>query len=63
MKQLGFMAILTLFMVVCVQAVSGWGLVVGALTFQEYLSVWAPLMALAVGFWFGQQRPASGGAS
>jgi hypothetical protein len=58
MKQLGFMALLTLMLVVCVQLVSGWGLLAGKLTFQEYVNVWAPLMALAVGFWFGQQRPA-----
>lgn len=57
MKQLGFMALLTLFLVACVQAVSGWGLLADRITFQEYLSVWSPIMALAVGFWFGQQRP------
>lgn len=59
MKQLGFMAILTLFLVACVQAVSAWGLFADRVSFQEYLAVWAPLMALAVGFWFGQQRPAA----
>lgn len=59
MKQLGFMALLTLFLVACVQAVSGWGLLADRITFQEYLSVWSPIMALAVGFWFGQQRPAT----
>ena len=59
MKQLGFMALLTLFLVLCVQAASGWGLIAGKVTFQEYLSVWSPIMALAVGFWFGQQRPAT----
>lgn len=59
MKQLGFMAILTLFLVACVQVVSAWGLLSGKIAFQEYLAVWAPLMALAVGFWFGQQRPAA----
>lgn len=58
MKQLGFMALLTLALVLCVQIVSAWGMLAGALSFQEYLSVWSPLMALAVGFWFGQQRPA-----
>jgi len=59
MKQLGFMAILTLFLVVCVQAVSAWGLVNGAIAFNDYLAVWSPLLALAIGFWFGQQRPAA----
>lgn len=57
MKQLGFMALLTLFLVACLQVVSGWGLAAGKLTFQEYMAVWSPIMALAVGFWFGQQRP------
>lgn len=59
MKQLGFMALLTLFLVICLQAVSGWGLATDKLNFQEYMSVWSPIMALAVGFWFGQQRPST----
>lgn len=60
MKQLGFMAALTLALVLCVQIVSAWGLLSGGITFGEYLSVWGLLLALSMGFWFGQQKPAIG---
>jgi hypothetical protein len=53
--QLTFMAILTLVLVSCVQGASIYMLAAAAITAQEYLSVWVPLMTLAVGYWFGKQ--------
>jgi hypothetical protein len=59
-KQLGFMAILTFGTLATVQVASLWGLYAELLTFDGYLSLWAPIMTLMVGFWFGQQRQGLG---
>jgi hypothetical protein len=51
-----FMAVLTLMLVVSVQAASFYGLLTGKLDLQGYLAVWVPLMTMAAGFWFGKQQ-------
>lgn len=53
-KRLSFMAILTLAMLACVQVVSVIALYRGDISIQEYLSVWTPLLTLALGYWFGR---------
>jgi hypothetical protein len=55
-KKLGFMALLTLGNLAVVQAASLWGLVSERLPFDTYMTTWAPMLTLMVGFWFGQQR-------
>lgn len=54
--QMTFMAVLTLMLVVSVQAASFYGLLTGKLDLQGYLAVWVPLMTMAAGFWFGKQQ-------
>lgn len=54
--QLTFMALLTIILLVAVQGASIYMLVTKSITAQEYLSVWVPLMTLAVGYWFGRQQ-------
>lgn len=53
-KKAAFMAIVTLFILVFVQAASLYGIYIKELTVGEYLSVWTPLLTLAVGYWFGK---------
>lgn len=55
-KKLGFMAVLTLGTLAVVQIASLWGLVAERLAFEAYMTTWAPILTLMVGFWFGQQR-------
>ena len=55
-KKLGFMAILTLGTLAVVQAASLWGLVSKQLAFDAYMTTWAPMLTLMIGYWFGQQR-------
>ena len=52
-----FMAIVTLFLLVFVQAASLYGIYAKALTVGEYLAVWTPLLTLVVGYWFGRSSP------
>lgn len=52
-----FMAIVTLFLLVFVQAASLYGIYIKVLTVGEYLAVWTPLLTLAVGYWFGRSSP------
>lgn len=58
LKQLTFMAILTLVLLVFVQGASILFLIRGGITAQEYLSVWTPLLTLSVGYWFGRSHTA-----
>jgi hypothetical protein len=55
------MAVLTLVTLATVQVASLWGLYAELLAFDEYLSMWTPIMTLMVGFWFGQQRAGAEG--
>lgn len=53
-QKLSFMAIVTLLLMVFVQSASLYGLYKGVLSVRDYLSVWTPLLTLAVGYWFGK---------
>lgn len=57
-RQLSFMALLTLILLVTVQAVSVYLLVADRIEARDYLGVWVPVMTLAVGYWFGKQGAA-----
>ena len=59
-RQLSFMAIVTL-LLLFVQGASLVFMFRGEITAQEYLSVWTPLLTLAVGYWFGKST--SGGTA
>jgi len=58
-RKLSFMAILTLAMLVSVQTVTIIALYRGTLSIQEYMTVWTPMLTLAIGFWFGKQGTGS----
>ena len=53
--QITFMALITLVLLVGVQAASFYALVAGLIAMRDHLSIWVPLMTLAVGYWFGKQ--------
>ena len=52
MKQFDITAGVTLFVIACVQSASVVGLYIGQITFADYLSLWSPIMALVIGYWF-----------
>lgn len=54
--QLTFMAVLTVALLVSIQGASIYMLAAGKISAGEYLGVWSPILTLAMGYWFGQQR-------
>ena len=55
-KELSFMAIVTLLLLIFVQGASMFFLYKNLLSAQDYLSVWTPLLTLSVGYWFGKSK-------
>lgn len=53
-RRLSFMALLTLALVACVQLVSVVAMVRGDLEVRDYLSLWVPMLTMALGYWFGR---------
>lgn len=53
--QITFMAAITVLLLLSTQAASIYMLVASKITAGEYLSVWSPILTLAMGFWFGRQ--------
>ncbi len=56
--QITFMALVTLVLLLTVQGASIYMLVAETITATEYLSVWSPILTLAMGYWFGKQGSA-----
>lgn len=56
--QITFMALVTLVLLLTVQGASIYMLVAETITAAEYLSVWSPILTLAMGYWFGKQGSA-----
>lgn len=56
MNTLRFMGWLTLILLVSMQIASGLALVKDAITWRDYLSLWAPILTMAMGYWFGKQQ-------
>lgn len=52
------MALVTLVLLLTVQGASIYMLVAETITATEYLSVWSPILTLAMGYWFGKQGSA-----
>ena len=52
-----FMGWLTLILLVGMMAASTWMFAVGQIAADDFLNLWAPLLTLAVGWWFGRQGP------
>lgn len=57
--QITFMAAITLLLLLSTQAASVYMLVAETITAAEYLSVWSPILTLAMGYWFGKQGSSS----
>ena len=55
-KELSFMAIVTLLLLIFVQGASMVFLYKDLLSANDYLAVWVPLLTLSVGYWFGKNR-------
>lgn len=56
--QITFMALVTLVLLLTVQGASIYMLVAEKISATEYLSVWSPILTLAMGYWFGKQGSA-----
>lgn len=53
--QLSFMAAITVILLITIQGASVYMLVTEMIVAGEYLSIWSPILTLAMGYWFGKQ--------
>ncbi len=58
MKVNDYLAVLTAIIVAGMMLVTGWSLFIGKIEIDKFLSIWAPVLMLVLGYWFRGSKDA-----